>query len=83
MTRRNPLNRHRLGSAYGHSSSAAADHHPLPHFDGIDAAELIARLPQCSKVELTPIDDCERTHANRIDVRNKLRHVRGPEAVAG
>ena len=69
---KNPLNRHRPGSADGHASSAAADHLPLPHYDDIDAAELIARLRQCSQVELTAIDDYERSHANRIDVLNKL-----------
>jgi hypothetical protein len=80
---KNPLNRHRLGSADGGPSSAAADDLPLPHYDQISAAELIARLRQCSQVELTAIDDYERSHADRIDVRNKLRYLRGPEPVEG
>ena len=80
---KNPLNRHRPGSNNGDASSAAADGLPLPDYDQIDAADLIARLRYCSQVELTAIDDYERTHANRIDVLNKLRYLRGPEPVEG
>ena len=80
---KNPLNRHRPGSNNGDASSAAADGLPLPDYDQIDAADLIARLRYCSQVELTAIDDYERSHANRIDVLNKLRYLRGPEPVEG
>ena len=80
---KNPLNRRRMGSADGDPSSAAAAGVPFPHYDQIDATELVARLRECSQVELTAIDDYERSHADRIDVLNKLRYLRGPEPVEG
>jgi hypothetical protein len=47
-----------------------------------DVGEIIARLPRTSQVELTAVESYERADANRVDVLNKLRYLRGPEPVA-
>ena len=78
---KNPLNSHARHDADG--SSAAVDDLPLPGYDRLKVGQIIARLPRFSQVELTAVESYERTHANRVDVLNKLRYLRGPEPVVG
>ena len=79
---KNPLNSRARHDAAADGSSAADDL-PLPGYDRLKLGEIIARLPRYTQVELTAVESYERTHANRVDVLNKLRYLRGPEPVAG
>jgi hypothetical protein len=80
---KNPLNSQGRHRAAADGSSAAVDDLPLPGYDRLNVSQIIARLPRVSQVELTAVDHYERAHANRIDVLNKLRYLRGPEPVDG
>jgi hypothetical protein len=80
---KNPLNSQGRHRAAADGSSAAVDDLPLPGYDRLNVSQIIARLPRVSQVELTAVDHYERAHANRIDVHNKLRYLRGPEPVDG
>ena len=80
---KNPLTNRGRHDAVADGSSAAVDDLPLPGYDRLNVGQIIARLPRLSQVELTGVESYERTHADRIDVLNKLRYLRGPEPVVG
>ena len=80
---KNPLTSRGRHDAVADGSSAAVDDLPLPGYDRLNVGQIIARLPRLSQVELTAVESYERTHANRVDVLNKLRYLRGPEPVVG
>jgi len=79
---KNPLTSRGRHDAAADGSSAAVDDLPLPGYDRLNVGQIIARLPRLSQVELTAVESYERTHADRVDVLNKLRYLRGPEPVA-
>jgi hypothetical protein len=79
---KNPLNgRGRHAPADG--SSVEGDELPFPGYDRLDVAKIVARLPRSTQAELTAVETYERTHANRVDILNKLRYLCGPEPVDG
>jgi hypothetical protein len=80
---KNPLNRRGRDDAVAHRSAAAVDDLPLPGYDRLDVAQIIARLRRSSQLELTAVETYERAHTNRVDVLNKLRYLRGPEPIDG
>ena len=80
---KNPLTSRGRHDAAADGPSAAVDDLPLPGYDRLNVGQIIARLPRLSQVELTDVESYERTHADRIDVLNKLRYLRGPEPVVG
>jgi hypothetical protein len=81
---KNPLTAMREHSAENRAaSSAAAGDLPLAGYDRLDVKRVLKKLPDCTQVELTAIDEYERGHADRVDILNKLRYLRGPEPVDG
>jgi hypothetical protein len=80
---KNPLTNRGRHDAVADGSSAAVDDLPLPGYDRLNVGQIVGRLHRLSQVELTAVDSYERTHADRVDVLNKLRYLRGPEPVVG
>lgn len=81
---KNPLTAMRQHSADNRAAASAAEGElPISGYDRLDAKHVLKQLPTCSQVELTAIDEYERSHAERVDVLNKLRYLRGPEPVDG
>jgi len=83
---KNPLTTMREHSADNRAAAAAADGNgdlPIAGYDRLDLKHVLKKLKDCSQVELTAIDTYERAHADRVDIINKLRYLRGPEPVEG
>ena len=81
---KNPLTAMRQRSAESRAASGdATGDLPLAAYDRLDAKHVLKRLPECSQVQLTAIEEYEREHDDRADVLNKLRYLRGPEPVDG
>jgi len=65
------------------AGSQDADRLPIPGYDQLDARKVGARLSQLSQVELGAVEDYERSHADRPEVLDKLRYMRGHEPLPG
>jgi hypothetical protein len=48
---------------------------PIPGYDGLDAPGVRARLAFLSQVELAAVEIYERSHDERPEVLEKLRHM--------
>ena len=81
---KNPLTTMRQHSAENRAATTAANGDlPIAGYDRLDVKHVLKKLHGCSQVELTAIDEYERAHADRVDILNKLRYLRGPEPVDG
>jgi hypothetical protein len=56
---------------------------PVEGYDRLDAQQLYAKLHRYNQAELAEIEDYERANANRIEVLQKLRYMRGAQPVEG
>lgn len=56
---------------------------PLPHYDSLNAAEIVGRLPVLSQRELHQVEGYERRHHGRRTVLAKIEDLRGAEPWPG
>jgi hypothetical protein len=71
------------GAGDGDGDGPSRDSLAIDRYDRLDAEDVLPRLGRLSQVELTEIEGYERAHAQRAQVLNKLRYLRGDEPVAG
>src|SRR4051812_18782596 len=71
------------GDAAAPASSAPGDSLGIAGYDGLDAKQLAALLPERSQIELTAIEEHERAGQGRAAVLDKLRYLREHEPVPG
>lgn len=50
---------------------------PIPEYDALTAAEIVGLIDELTDEELEQVDDYERTHRDRVTVRNRIRQRLG------
>ena len=58
-------------------------HVPLPGYDQLDPRSICERLHWLSQIDLAAVETYERSRANRREVLDKLRYLRGSEPLPG
>lgn len=73
-------NRRNGGAPAGDSPETSSADQPLTdRYEGLNERDAVAELGGLNQIELTVIDDFERSHSEREPVLNKLRYLRQPE----
>lgn len=76
-------NRSHRGQDGRRASEEGTDPLPIPGYDQLNARKVGARLSQLSQVQLGAVEAYERSHADRPEVLDKLRYMRGGEPLPG
>ena len=63
--------------------SALRGDEPWPGYEKLTAAEIVAKLPELSQIELAKVDAYERKHDNRSTVLTRITALQGDEPWAG
>jgi Asp-tRNA(Asn)/Glu-tRNA(Gln) amidotransferase C subunit len=63
--------------------SALRGDEPWPGYDGLTAAEIVAKLPELSQVDLATVEVYERKHDDRSTIRTRISALRGDEPWPG
>jgi ferritin-like metal-binding protein YciE len=62
---------------------ASEDDLPIAQYDGLNAEEVIGKLPGLSQIDLAKIDSYERKNQNRSTILSRVTSLRGDEPWAG
>jgi ferritin-like metal-binding protein YciE len=63
--------------------SALRGDEPWPGYEKLTAAEIVAKLPELSQIDLATVDAYERKHDDRSTIRTRVSALRGDEPWAG